>query len=324
MMKKGKFTSLRTKTILVLLCVLIFLVSGIVLILHSVMIDRILTLEQKNITEHLTRAQNTISEKTDNLAVTAYDWATWDETYKFIQDKNSKYIEDNLMPDTFVNLKLNAMVFMNTTGDIVYAGGMDQSKQAMTPVSQALLDYLKQSPIAKNTDASYHIRGIIDLPEGPMIIAAYPILNSFAQGPVRGNYVVGFYLDQRFVSSLAQQLNLKLSIEPISRFAPQNTVNPASVKFNILSSKVIEASIVVNDVNGQPAVALKVEMNRDIYVIGTEGIDNVALYTGLFCVVCIIFLLLYINRSILSKLSYISTEVRNIGERRLFTKRLNL
>jgi len=55
-MKKGKFTSLRTKTILVLLCLLVFLISGIAIILHSVMIDRILMLEQKNITEHLSRA----------------------------------------------------------------------------------------------------------------------------------------------------------------------------------------------------------------------------------------------------------------------------
>ncbi|MGB7594161.1 MAG: diguanylate cyclase, partial [Erysipelotrichaceae bacterium] len=323
-MKKGKFTSLRTKTILVLLCLLVFLVSGTALILHSVMIERILTLEKRNIAEHLSRAQNTISEKTENLAITAYDWATWDETYKFIADKNAKYIEDNLMPDTFSNLNLNAMVFMDTAGDVVYSGGMDQVSQTVTPVSSALIDYLKQSPIAKNIDAGFSIKGIIDLPEGPMIIAAYPILNSFAEGPVRGNYIIGFYLDQNFVDSLAQQLNLKLSLEPINIAAKQNTVLPTTVKFNIISSQLIEATTNINDVDKKATVALKVEMNRDIYAIGKKGIDDVALYIGVFCIMVVIILLLYINRSILSKLSYISGEVRDIGEKRLFTKRLNL
>lgn len=194
----------------------------------------------------------------------------------------------------------------------------------MTPVSTALLDYLRKSPIAKNTDAGFSIKGIIDLPEGPMIIAAYPILNSFAQGPVRGNYIIGFYLDQNFVDSLAQQLILKLSVVPVSIAAKQNTILPSNVKFKIISSQLIEATTTIKDVDGKAAVGLKVEMNRDIYAIGEEDIDDVALYIGLFCIMVVIILLLYINRSILSKLSYISGEVRDIGEKRLFTKRLNL
>jgi diguanylate cyclase (GGDEF)-like protein len=323
-MNKGKFISLRTKTMLVLLCLFIFLGSGTALILHSFMISRILTLEQKNIAEHLTRAQNTISEKEDNLAITAYDWATWDETYKFIDDKNAKYIEDNLMADTFSNLKLNAMVFMNTAGEIIYTGAMDQTKQEMTPISQALLQYLKNSPIASNTDAKFSVKGIIDLPEGPMIIAAFPILNSFAQGPVRGNYVIGFYLDHWFVDSLSQQLNLNLSIEPVKDAARTKKVDATNVKYTIKSPTLIEATTVLNDVAGQPVIDLKIAMNRDIYTIGEVGIDNVSLYIAILCAVCIIFLLIYMNVSILSKLSYISTEVRGIGEKKLFTKRLTL
>ena len=38
----------------------------------------------------------------------------------FIQDANEDYLESNLVDDTFFNLGINIMIYINSEGDIVY------------------------------------------------------------------------------------------------------------------------------------------------------------------------------------------------------------
>lgn len=104
-----------TKTILVLTCILFLLIFGTSIIQNNIMIKEIVKFEKSHITEDALRTQNTISKQIDKLHNIAYDWAVWDDTYKFITDRNEQYIETNLVSNVFVNLKLNLMIYTNGT-----------------------------------------------------------------------------------------------------------------------------------------------------------------------------------------------------------------
>lgn len=322
-MKKRSFVSVRTKTILILTCILFLLIFGTSVIQNNIMIKQIVKLEQYHIIEDVSRTQNTILKQIDNLHDIAYDWAVWDDTYKFITDKNEQYTETNIVPNVFVNLKLNLMIYVNTTGSIVYESGFDNTEQKFVPVSSSINEFLVQSSIIKNTDPNLSIKGIINLPEGPMIIASSPILKSNEEGPVLGNFVVGFYLDEVYIKDLADQLEFQLSISPFTESISENkNLGLDTVIFRNISNNVIEATFVLNDINGQPVTQLTLQKDRDIYQSGISGVNAVLAYIWLLSGLCILILSIYMRQNILLKLKYISSEVSSIGSDKDFSRRL--
>ncbi len=39
----------------------------------------------------------------NTIDFTVYDWSSWDDTYRFMDNRNEAYVESNLQPGTFGN-----------------------------------------------------------------------------------------------------------------------------------------------------------------------------------------------------------------------------
>jgi diguanylate cyclase (GGDEF)-like protein len=326
--EKGKYSSIRTKTGSILVLMFICLASAIYLILNTVMLGRIETLESKHIKEHVKRAHNAIDSELQHLYETAFDWAVWDDTYAYIRDKNEEYVLNNLHKDTFSNLKLSIMTYIDESGKYIFAGSIDNSKKEIVPVSQAFIEYIDKSPVKKNADPNYRIKGIIILPEGPMLIASCPILLSSGEGPVRGNVLVGFYLDDTKINFLAENLELNLNITRFdhleqSELAPFNSVTrekPISV--HGLSNDKIGGYSILYDIYEQPALGLKIEMDREISEIGRNGIKLILILLITVSFIFTFLILIFLDKNILLRLLELSKEIKTIGKERIFSKRL--
>jgi len=322
-MKKRNFVSVRTKSIIILATILFFLIFGTSVILNNIMIKQIVKLERDRIAEDILRTKNTVSKQIGNLYNTAYDWAVWDDTYKFIADKNELYIKANIVSEVFVNLNLNLMIYVNASGTIVYESSFDKSEQKFKPVPSSINEFLIQSSIIKNIDPNFSIKGIVNFPEGPMIIASSPILKSNGEGPVLGNFLVGYYLDEVYIKDLADQLKLQLSINPYTKSINENmNLGPDTIIYHNISDNVVEATFVLNDINGQPVSQLTLQKDRAIYQSGKSGVNAVSAYIWLLSGLCILILSIYMRQNILLKLKYISNEVRSIGNDKDFSRRL--
>ncbi|MBN1762384.1 MAG: histidine kinase, partial [Methanomicrobia archaeon] len=99
--------SLRKKTLIIIgitIVCLIVILYGVsqVLLLHS--FDK---LEEQNTRQNVERVTNALSHEFSQLDTTTYDWAAWDDTYAFIEDRNEEYIASNLIDGTFADLELN-------------------------------------------------------------------------------------------------------------------------------------------------------------------------------------------------------------------------
>src|SRR4030042_3597370 len=105
-------------TIVVALMITIFLT--LYLIVSMVFLQSFAALEKQKTSESVTRATNALSNELSEISSRATDWAFWDDTYFFVQGKNENYVSLNLLDSTFANLRLNLMVFINATGQVVY------------------------------------------------------------------------------------------------------------------------------------------------------------------------------------------------------------
>jgi len=324
MQKKSKFISLNTKTILLLSCIFVFLLLGTVGVLRIVMLDRFLTIEKTQISDHMARTQNTIQEKIDTLNKLAFDWAVWDDTYTFIDDHNSAYTAANLVPEVFINLDIDSMIYINDQGEIINAQTINDDTQTLAPISQELRDFITSSDILNNTDPGFQVIGIVPLPQGPMMIASSPILRSNGSGPVRGNMIIGFTIDEAYINSLRDQLKLDLNIVTLdqSRLTDQQ-LKETRLNISVLSSDRISASIYNRDVFGVPVIKITINTDRSVYNVGVEGITRVAIFISVLSGLCIINLSFFLNSHFLLKLKYITRTVDQIGKDKDFSERLD-
>jgi len=136
-------------------------------------------LEEQYARQDVERATSALSNDLLTLNATVDDWAAWDDTYNFIEDANNEYIESNLVDGTFTNLRLNLMLFINSSGQIVYGKAFNLQNEEEIPVPQALQEHLSATDLlVHHPDTESSITGIVLLPEAPMLIASQPLLTS--------------------------------------------------------------------------------------------------------------------------------------------------
>ncbi|GAH42577.1 unnamed protein product, partial [marine sediment metagenome] len=94
------------------------------------------------------------------MDATAGDWASWDDTYDFIEDANDEYIESNLIDGTFTELRLNLMLFINSSGQIVFGKAFDLYNEEEISIPQSLSEYLSANDLLlHHPDTESSIRG---------------------------------------------------------------------------------------------------------------------------------------------------------------------
>jgi len=318
------FRSLRTKTIISLSVVAIFMILSIFFVLQTAMMSRILELENRYVTEHVQRTLNSIDGETERLASIAQDWAVWDDTYSFIIEGDESYIRRNALDlSTFANLQIDMMAFVSRSGEYIFASETDIAEENIIPVSPSITEYMKNTPLLRNIDPDYKMQGLIMLPEGPMLIASSPILTSNGAGPVAGNLIIGIKLDEAEISQLSNQLQLPIAIKNLGSLEQiKSNANDTGVFVEDKQQNKITGYSVLNDVAGQPALVASITMNREISLIGQKGIAVVFTIMISVSLFCGFIILLFLNKHILSRLSQLVAEVRHIGMDESFSTRL--
>lgn len=76
--------------------------------------------EKRHIVNNIERFNLLFNQKIENLDKILIDWAYWDDTYNFIQTKNSDYIESNLVDETFENFNDVIIKNLEKLGKILF------------------------------------------------------------------------------------------------------------------------------------------------------------------------------------------------------------
>lgn len=312
--------SLRTKAILVICIALIAVVAALYITSRFVLMSGLSQIEKYETEKSVQRATNVLSETISQEETDVVDWAVWDATYTFVEDGNNDYIERNLADETFVNFNLNLMLFLNSSGQVVFSKAFDLDNKKEVPAPPQLLDGTSRLQLLGSlSDAKSSISGIILLNEGPMMIASQPILKSDYSGPVRGTLVFGRYLDLAELNRFGQ---LTLSNIAVSRTdsvmgsdfqtAFKSLSAQKSVFVQTMTTRTIAGYTLVKDIRGTPALILRVNTPRDAYLLGQNAIVHYivsVLGIGLLTAAVVIFIM---EKQILSRFTTILNGLNKI------------
>ena len=320
--------SLKSKMTLVLLAGEIVFLGGIYFISSVVLLKNYSNIEENKVKENLERIQNNFDNIFSQLETNLNDWAGWDDTYKFVEDRNQAYIKSNLGTSSIANLKINSMVFINTEGKIVFDKMIDYSAIEELPIDSMEV-YIKNHKEVMVHGENDGVKGLIFLPESPFLLVSAPILNSNREGPYHGTLIFAKKLDDQTLKSLEKITNLTISIFPYNLSSLPKDVELARSNLkkqrffvNPLSKEKIAGYVLLKDIGDRPTAILKIEDNRDIY---TQGLNT--LYTYLISVVVLailfwILMVLFFNKTIIGRFFKLVKEMEIIIKNEDITKRL--
>ncbi|MBI3930866.1 MAG: HAMP domain-containing protein [Chloroflexi bacterium] len=314
--------TLRRKTLMTVGIVFVSLVIILYFISQTILMRRFSQLDEQRTRQNVEQVLNTLSGDLLALKAITADWANWDDTYTFVEDVNQDYIEKNLVTGTFTELRLNFMLFIHTSGQVVYSQAFDLDNGKETALPQSLLNYLTPgSLLVSYADPASAISGIILLPENPVLIVSHPILTSEEQGPIRGTLIMGRYLDAGEIERLAEQTRLSLTIHRFDR-SPlpddfQAVLPSLSEKTPVfvrpLDRESIAGYALIRDLYHKPILLLRVAIPRDIYI---QGQDTVAYFIFSLLVVgavSAVVVIVFLDRQVLYRLTRLSQGVDSIA-----------
>lgn len=315
--------TIRKKTVLIIGATGISLLLIFSVISYSIVLKSFIKIEIQYVQEHLQRTLRLINDDLDTLSKTLGDWAVWTATYNFMAGTYPEYIAENLMNTTFTTLKIHFMLFIDNGGTIAFGKAVDLEAEREMPLPASLKTaLLPENPLLHHPDKTSAKTGILNLPEGPLLIAARPILTSEGEGPAQGILLIGRYLDASAVERLAQLTNLSISLWQVN-----DNQLPADIRSVLellyrdnpgvvvpLNHHIIAGYAIMNDVYGDPGTIVKIEVPREINDQGRVSV----LYSTLSLFIASLILggtmLFLIERIVLSRLSRLSSRIKNVSE----------
>jgi PAS domain S-box-containing protein len=317
----------------VLAATFILVVAAVFFHSRTLLLNSYVKLDEERVSADVQRLNSAVENELSQMKAASSDWSSWDDSYEFITDRNEDYLTTNLVDDSFLNFRLNLMVFVNSLGEVVYSKAYDLQNEAEVALPDSFQQHLYPADTAllHHTDPSSTLTGILLLPEGPMLVSSNPILTSAEQGPIRGTLIWGRYLDEEVIDALAEQTLLSLDIitfadgESLLNFPEvQQPLLEDTIFVSPLSSESISGYSLIRDIYGEPALILKVDEYRTIYQQGLTSVNYFILFVVAVSLLFSALIYILIDKLILSRLARLSAEVSDIGKKKGRSARLSL
>lgn len=319
--------TLRKKTLLLMGIVLILTFVMLLAISRTILFENYAALEKRFMQKDVNQVLNIVMDDLMRLKSTTEDWAFWDDTYRFVQDKNKGFIEANLLDDTFSTLRLQFLAVYDTQGRLVYEKSLDYDLTKPIPFPKELLRL--PIPVSDDRQGSIGMLGLNSY--GPVLFAAKPILTSKLEGPAHGTLLMGRLLNNSEISRIARITHLDLSIYPIGSRRiilelqeDSGNLRRDNVVVRSLSPDKAAAYTVIKDPSGASIGILKVEAPREIY---RQAKNSVLWFTVCLLIIGIIFafsVTFLLERTVLSRIARLDASVTEIGDSHDLTTRFNM
>ena len=293
--------SLKTRIVLILLVMVLIHTVLDYGVQRFVLMPSFIDLERRGACDDMHRCLRVIDSEVRHLETLCVDWATWDDTYAFVADKNAEYITSNLKPSTFSDDKISVLYICNTAGRVVWGQcrGLKVDRAELIDIREFPAAALPpEHPLLLN-GAGAGISGVYLTQRGPMLVVARPIITSDGRGPARGTLIMGRLLDQQFVDALCHQTRITFKLTPIPGGSFDEEVPEISAKcdpnapcctIRVHSEDVLHGYAVLGDLEGKPALLMQADIPREISLVGRDSAWFTTIWTSSPAVsVCLAF-----------------------------------
>ena len=262
---------LRNKTLMITGLMSAVIMLGVYGILYSTMYQNYSMLEQKNVINLVQDANARLANDAMQLDRTLVDWASWDDTYRFMGDKNDAYVKSNLEDASLAAAHIHIIAFYDSEGKPALVKMVKTGNAPAGAAPDEIATFAQDNLFLKRDNTS--IQGIMVLGGRLAIIAVRPILTSKAEGPAKGTVLMARYISGEEVASLAGARGTTTNMWQMGGVAPADYQSAAdrlvasgeSTIMSPISDTEMAGYFIAKDIHGKPVAIFRLEIPRDDY-----------------------------------------------------------
>ncbi|NLF37838.1 PAS domain S-box protein, partial [bacterium] len=215
---------------------------------------------------------------------------------------------------TYKTLRLNLLLIVNNAGRVAAGGTYDLERDAPAALPEPLVRDV-------TAGAGKGLAGFVGTSEGPLLMAARPILTSSAEGPSRGTMIMGRLISSNELARLAGVLGLDLALTPLAS-STQGFAYSADVYIAPIDGEQVRGCLLVRDVGGAPLFAVGVTQPRLImHQMRQTLISLLVSLLGITGTV-VVMMLIFLERKIVAPLARASDAIARISASGDLTQRV--
>lgn len=285
-----------------IIVLLVACIISVYFVMHHMIYAGFARIEREQAAQDLARCCDAIRSEGAHLDQLCGDWALWDDTYQFMENRNAGYLQVNVDWPTLEKISgVNVLLFCQGDGEIIWAQGYERAVGGTFEGMALGLDLLKRHPrLLEHKSIDSVCIGIALTARGPMLVSSRPVLKSDGQGPSRGTLIMGRFLNSALLAVLKEQTKVPFKVfvldkSKLSASEKQSLKRLANNEFafDALDHNVLTGLGSLPDVQGNPALLLRAELPRDVTKQGLVTIQLVtwfAVSTILLIVLLLFFL----------------------------------
>lgn len=251
------------------------------LVARSTLLQGFLDMERIQVEQNLDRTLDAVQDDLRGLSGETEDWSTWDDSYQYALGANPQFIAVNRPEESLKRLRIGIMLFLDPTGHPLYGRMLDPSRQEAQDLPPELISAL-QAQASLWTSSEGHAQGILQLPQGTLLLAVRPIVKTTGQGPPAGTLMMGRFLDQQAARHYGTITHVNLSLREVASpsLAPDQTqaLELLGKGSDTLVMPGDDGGItgfgLLRDMWGDPALLIDIRMNRDLLEQGNSTLNN--------------------------------------------------
>lgn len=285
---------------------------GLFVLTRFVIWEGLLQIENQR-TERITeRILRRIHNEQERIGQKAGDWAAWHDAAAFVRGENPLFIRKQIPKETFRELNLDFMAFLDKKGDLVWGSRFDTAMSSFFPLPRGLVEQLHQSVRFEVflSNPNSKLQGLIGLKAGLTMVTLRPIYDPLSHEPPDGALIMGRFLDEAEQARLGAQDNFPIQIRPLS----EGPYSPFHIQ-HVPEATIAQRTLV--DLKGEPIAVLTLKV-PNIVTPAARSILRVfgvgLLFLGL---AFILAHQLFLNRAVLSRIRRLGEALDEIGQENL-------
>ena len=322
--------SIRLKTLLFLNLLIIFIVVGLIIyaLLKYQTFSSLTQTERNSLTDKNTQIIHTIDNEINQLGSFARDWAAWDDSYRFMQDHNTAYIDSNMGGDVTEVLGTVGLLYLDLDINEFYSftdpGQQQRFDSIITQVKsekELILNAVKNGThriLLYNQELDAHFWYVIE-----------EIVPTDNDQPANGYLVLCKEIDENFYEKVSHLSNSKIILAGDVENKNFDCSVPIVIgnfcqRVDLIDASKALLNIKITDNLGKKPIFLQAETNRLLNVQIKKAFKNTLTIILVSRLIIILLNLITVHLLIIKPASYLANKFAFFAQTRELAERLKL
>ncbi|WAG54143.1 EAL domain-containing protein [Clostridium estertheticum] len=256
---------------------------------------------------------NYIQNDLNNINDVNLDYARWDETYNYMNNRNNKYIKDNFDDTTsMARAKINFIFITDNQGNIIYKKNTQEDTKKMFTLAFAKNITSNIAKLLSNNNIK-NVKGTFLYGKYPILISAQRITKGGGLGHSPGFLIFAKYYDKEEMDTLNQNTGLKTEI---AYYDKELILNNDFIRKNefvkVSNEKIISSYGLINDIFSKPSFFVKITSERNVSKKAQNTMDFYFLIVLVALIIFSLSIFILIHVFVVRKIKIINSVVESV------------